>query len=271
VPGLRKKGSRRLDTALREAQGRLARHFAAIERADPVDVHQGRVASRRVRSLLKTFRTHFRQGPAGTYRRELGRAARRLGPLRDLDVLASQPGMRNRTIAQALAGARRAEVARLRRRLRVGKRWRATVLDGPTSAQLGLDPDLAGDVVERAIRRQWRRVERLLESNPADAGALHALRIRLKNLRYAIEAVADLHDESVAALVGCLRAAQEVLGAERDVACACAWLERSALSPSVTHASLRRLQRRAHVLAANRPGILRELGRAGRRWYRSTR
>jgi len=269
VPGLRK-GSRRLGRALREAQARLARHFAAIERADPVDVHQARVASRRIRSLLKTFRAHFLHGHAIEYRRELGRAARRLGPLRELDVLASHPGMDSEAVARALSLARRAEVSRLRRRLRAAKRWRAVVFDGPTIARLGLDPNLTQGDVERTIRRHWRRVERLLAANPTHPEALHALRINLKNLRYAFEATEKSVEKNVAAMLNCLHAAQTLLGAERDAACAREWLEQPDLPRADVGIALRRVQRQSDVLAGRRPAVLRKLGRVGRRWYLST-
>ena len=270
MPGPRK-GSRRLDRALREAQARLARHYAALAGADPVDVLQARVASRRIRSLLKTFSGHFQHDTAGQYRRDLGRAARQLGPLRELDVLANQPGMRSGPVAQALSLARRAEVSRVQRRLRAGKRWRATVFEGPTAGQLGLEPGLSRGDVERAVRRQWLRVERLLASHPTDPGALHVLRIGLKKFRYAFETVEDTRDENVASLLACLRSAQDQLGAEHDITCACHWLERSDIAPAAVRASLRRLQRQSHVLAARRPRVLRNLERAGRHWYGTTR
>jgi len=270
VPGLRK-GSRRLARALREAQARLARHYAAIERADPVDVHQARVASRRIRSLLKTFRAHFRRDRAVEYRRELGRAARRLGPLRELDVLASHPGMGSHAVARALASARRAEVSRLQRSLRGARRRRAAVFDGPSIAQLGLDPNLTRGDVERTIRGQWRRVERLLAANPIEFEALHELRISLKNMRYIFEMEQKNIDQNGTAMLACLRATQAVLGAERDAACARVWLEQSTLPKPVVRAALRRVQRQSVVLAGKRPGVLRKLGRVGRRWYQSAR
>lgn len=266
--GLRK-GARQLDRALRHAQARLARHFATIERADPVDIHQVRVASRRIRSLLKTFRRHFGRRAADRYRRDLGRAARRFGQLRELDALAGEPGMRGAAVAAALRAARDSEVARMQRSLRAPSRWRNVIADGPSTAELGLDPNLTTDDVERTIRRQWRRVQRLLQQNPTDAGALHKLRISFKNLRYTIEAIEDPDDALVVAMLARLRAAQALLGAERDRACACEWLQRSALPPSVIHDSQRSLQRRSKALGARRTQVLRELARAGQRWQQS--
>jgi CHAD domain-containing protein len=265
VTGLRK-GARRLDRALRHAQTRMARHFSAIERADPVDVHQFRVASRRIRSLLKTFDRHFRRSRADRYRRDLGRAARQFSRLRELDALVALPGMRRAAVALALRAARDAEVTRLQRRLQGTKRWRKVVVDGPTVTQLGLEPDLTLDDVERTIRRHWRRVEKQLAADPTEPETLHSLRISLKNLRYAIEAVEDPRDAPVAETLDRLRTAQALLGAERDLASGCEWLERSALPPSVVRASLRSLQRRMQVLSAQRVTVLRELARAGGRW-----
>jgi CHAD domain-containing protein len=177
--------------------------------------------------------------------------------------------MRNPAVARALSIARRAEVARLRRRLQATSPWRV-LRDGPTLAGLGLDPDLGREDLERTIRRQWRRIERLLEAQPATPEARHALRIKLKNLRYALEAIEDPHDKRVIGLVASLRHAQDLLGADRDVEFACGWLEQAGLSPTVARAALRHLQRRSRVLAARRPALLRELRRAVHRWYGTT-
>ncbi|HEX9207118.1 MAG TPA: CHAD domain-containing protein [Steroidobacteraceae bacterium] len=270
MPGLRS-GSRRLDRALREGQARLARHFAAIERADPIDVHQARVASRRLRSLLRTFKASCGGARVSAYRRDLGRLARRLGELRELDVLAAQPGMRAQPVAQALAAARAAGVRRLHRRLRAEPALWQTGLEGPPPASLGLDPDLGDRQVVQPVRRRWRRIERLLECEAVTPEVLHELRIKLKNLRYALETIADMHAEEARVLDSLLRAAQSVLGDERDASSARAWLPRSGLPPSVVSRSLVPLERKSRRLAARRPAVLSNLRQAGRRWYRATR
>lgn len=270
MAGLRK-GSRRLARALDAGQDRLARHFATIERADPVDIHQARVASRRLRSLLKTFKHHFAQGHAAAYRRKLGRIARLLGELRELDVLAVQPGMRHEPVLGALTGAREAGARRLRRRLRAATGLQALARNGPTAARLGLDFDLTGDEVVRVVRRCWRRIDHLLERGSTELEALHELRIELKNFRYVIESAKDLCGDDVGALPACLRSAQALLGAERDVACAKAWLERSGLPPPVIQKSLGQLARRSRALATRRSVVLHRLERAGRHWFQKGR
>lgn len=270
MAGLRN-GSRRLDRALYAGQARLARHFATIEHTDPVDIHQVRVSCRRLRSLLKSFKQHFAGQRATTYRRRLGRMARLLGELRELDVLATQPGMQRGPVMRALASAREAGVRRLRRRLRAAAGLRALALDGPNAAELGLDPDLTGDDVVRTVRRRWRRVDRLLKHESTQPAALHELRIELKNLRYVIESTQDLCGAGIEALHACLRAAQACLGEERDLVCAREWLVRSALPAPVIRQALGQLQRRSPALAARRSIVLRRLQRAGRRWYGADR
>ena len=268
VAGLRR-GSRRLDRALYEGQARLARHFATIEHGDPVDIHQARIACRRLRSLLKSFKPHFDRRRAAAYRRKLGRVAGLCAEVRELDVLATQPGMRRAPVLRALTSAREAGVRHLRRRLHTAAGLRALALDGPTAAQLGLDPDLTGDDVVRTVRRRWRRVDRLLRHDTKQLEVSHELRIELKNLRYIIESTQDLCGSGIDALQAGLRAAQAFLGEERDLACARAWLERSGLPAAVNRGALGQLQRRSRALAARRPGVLRRLERAGRRWYQS--
>lgn len=270
MPGPRK-GSRQLAGALRRAQARLARHLGGIGRAESVDVHQARVASRRIRSLLKTFRSNLDGPTVDAYRRHLRCVARELAPLRELDVLAGLPGSDNRPLREAVAGARRAEVQRLRRRLRAGAIRQAMAPGQPTTSALGLGPGLGKAVLERQVRRLWRRVATSLEAQPTASDDLHALRIELKNFRYALEAVRNPGDPKASALLAQLRVAQSLLGEENDLACAAVWLDHAPVTRTVARATLRGWQQRSRALAVRRPAVLERLRRAGRAWYRSTR
>jgi CHAD domain-containing protein len=72
------------------AQGylRLVAHDLGVRLAeDPEDVHQARVATRRLRSDLRTFRAFLPDGWDAETRRELGWVAEALGRARDADVL----------------------------------------------------------------------------------------------------------------------------------------------------------------------------------------
>lgn len=270
MPGLRN-GARRLDRSLRQARAQLACHLARIERAAPLDVHQVRVASRRIRSLLKTFRSHFDRSAADPYRRELGRLARRLGPLRELDVMAGLPGTDAAVVGPTIVAARKEEAARLRRWLRRSAGWRTFAVAKPERTEPKVKSGLDDAEIDQTIRHLWRRVERVLEARPAAPDELHALRIRLKNMRYALEATANPGDEERARLIARLRTAQSLLGEEHDLACARAWLRKSPAAAPAVRATLRQWQRRSRALEARRPAMLRRLRRAGHVWCRSTR
>ena len=67
---------------------RLIRHDSVMRLdVDPEGVHQARVATRRLRSDLRTFRSLLRSGFVSSLRDELGWLARILGEVRDGDVL----------------------------------------------------------------------------------------------------------------------------------------------------------------------------------------
>src|SRR5436190_7535261 len=74
--------------ALATGFARLLRHDPGVRIGDdPEDVHQARVATRRLRSDLRTFRSLLDQEQAQVLRDELKWAADLLGDVRDADVL----------------------------------------------------------------------------------------------------------------------------------------------------------------------------------------
>src|SRR5512137_967481 len=79
-------GSARLEEAIREQQRLLAAAAAALETAGVEDVHRGRVAARRLRSILKTFRPLLEPRRDRLYRADLRSFAQALGAVREADV-----------------------------------------------------------------------------------------------------------------------------------------------------------------------------------------
>ena len=59
---------------------------AALDWTDPEGVHSMRVASRRLRSVLRDFTPYFRKRPLNSAGKKLKRVADTLGEVRDLDV-----------------------------------------------------------------------------------------------------------------------------------------------------------------------------------------
>lgn len=261
-------GRKRLLGALQEGQARLAEHVVALDRAAPLSVHQARVACRRLRALLKTFKPCFAETPARAYAQVLGRLATLLEAARELDVLASQPELQSAAFERAVAADRRVAVARLRRALRARshhERWKLA-RRGPSAADLGLARHIEDRAVLKRVRRTWRRARRYLAAAATDSQARHALRIKLKNLRYTLEAVEDLAPGEAAQLRHSLRDAQQLLGDERDLIAAVAWLRRTSLPDTARRRAITSLERRRRLLVMRGRAKLARLAQAGVAW-----
>lgn len=264
-------GSARLRQSLRRDQHALARHLSRLPGADEIDIHQIRVACRRLRSLLRTFKPFLDEEAAVDYRRRLGRVAELGGEVRELDVIAVLPELQQEPFVRALVRARHVAVQKLRRRL-AGERVAGQVQSvraGLTSRELGLRQGLPESAVLRRVRRNWRRADELLARRSRDPQALHALRIRLKNCRYTLELVADLSPRNATTLRHRLREAQLLLGDQRDVAAAFQWLDRSDLPLPLRRQASSRLERHERRLGRELGPALQQLEQAGKRWERA--
>ncbi len=249
----------------------MARHLTRLPDARAADIHQVRVACRRLRALLNTFKPFLEEAAAIDLRQRLGRVARLGGDVREIDAIASMPELQQEPFLQALAGARQVALRKLRRCLagkRVARQVQA-VRAGVTARELGLVGAVPESAVLRRVRRTWRRADELLARQPRDPQALHALRIRLKNCRYALELVADLAPRQALALRNRLREAQQSLGDQRDVVAANRWLDHSGLPLTVRQVAGTRLARRDQRLGRDLRRTLPQLEDAGRRWERA--
>lgn len=207
---------------------------------DPRGVHQARVATRRLRSDLRTFRALLDREWASALRDELDWLARLLGVVRDGDVMlermrrhvAQLPEVDARGAAAVVATleATRGEAhARLLEALR-GERYFA-LLDRLVAAAnapaLLLEADVpAATVLPGLVHRRWRRLARRVKTlgdPPADE-ELHAVRIDAKRVRYAAEAAAPLLGRQARAFARAAAALQGVLGDLNDAVVAERWL-----------------------------------------------
>jgi CHAD domain-containing protein len=242
-----------------------------LQDADAADIHQFRVACRRLRSLLKTFKPFLEAEAALDYRRRLGRIAELGGEVRELDVIAVLPELRQEPFVQALVRVRHVAVQKLRRRLagaRVARQVQA-VRAGISTRGLGLLDGVPEAAVLRRVRRSWMRADELLSRRPRAPQSLHALRIRLKNCRYTLEIVADLSPQQAATLRHRLQEAQQLLGERRDVATAIQWLDRSGLPLPLRQKASMRLALRDRRLGRELRRALRQLEDAGKSWERA--
>jgi len=186
---------------------------------DPEFLHQLRIGMRRLRAALRAFRGVLVRKDARRVIRFLRRVSPRLGVARDWDVLVARveadrgsPGLLS--AAQARQGAAR----RAARRALVSKRFASI---GPRVRKLATTPCSAtlAQFGAAALARAHRKLmAQALGLDWADAAARHAVRIRVKRLRYSCEFFAPAFPaKGVSPYIAALKALQEVLGALNDI------------------------------------------------------
>jgi len=217
-------------------------------------VHKARVATRRLRSDLRTFQPLLDADWARQMRNDLRLPANALGEVRDADVLMAEL----RAQIASLEGPDAAAAARLLVQLG-SEREQANarlleVLDGepytllldrlvaaaanppmadPAAGSLPASRTLPG-LVARPWKRLWRWVAGL-GKEPADE-ALHEVRKRAKQLRYASEAAAPVRGRPAVKLAGAAESLQEVLGEFHDAVVSASWLREHAGTEGVSTA-----------------------------------
>lgn len=209
-----------------------------VRSGEPEAVHKMRVASRRLRSCLATYRKLLAGDAAGQLRGELKWLAGLLGEARDAqvmqdrlrDVLAGEPaelvlGPVARRIDEQLTADLKAARAKTLRALDTKRYFRlldaldALLSDPPLTA---VAPGPAREVIGRHVKREAKRLRKSVTAvEPAaggatDARALHEVRIRAKRLRYAAEAAIPVGGKRAQRLVEAAHRVQQSLGVHQD-------------------------------------------------------
>jgi CHAD domain-containing protein len=225
-------------------------------RRDTYDsVHKARVATRRLRSALRTYRDLFDRAVTDPVRDELRWLGQTLGEARDREV------MRDRLLAvirehppELVIGP---VAARLETELGGGYReHHRAAIDEMSSPRyfalldalekLYVDPpytpiasDPASDVLPGLARKTWRRVRRLAETAEATGqdSDLHEVRKAAKQARYAGESLTSVYGADAKAYAAAMEQVQEVLGEHQDAV--------------VTREALRDMGVRAHLAGDN--------------------
>jgi CHAD domain-containing protein len=198
---------------------------------DPEELHQMRVAVRRMRATLKAARPLLERTWADDLRAELGWLGRALGPVRDADVLierlrgraaAFDEGNREavETLIEALVDDR--ETARAEMLAVLGSRRYTALLRRLATAVSRPLPTprcrVAAPPLVELVRTEYRRLSKAVRAageDPPDE-VLHDLRIRGKRLRYTGELAAASGRKPVRKLVESTVALQDVLGEHQD-------------------------------------------------------
>lgn len=224
----------------------LIRHDPGVRLGDdPEDVHQARVAIRRLRSHLRTFRSLLEPEWSERLRSELSWLGGELGAVRDAEVLHDRLAQRLADLpaADRAAGARvlerlAADVENSRKdllRALDSERYLAllgllvTAADRPELLPAAEHP--ADDVLPGLAGRSWRQLRkqvRALPEDPADTD-LHMVRIRAKRARYAADASALVCGKDAERFARAAARVQTVLGEHQDSVTAQGWLRGQAL------------------------------------------
>jgi CHAD domain-containing protein len=240
----------------------MLEHEAGTRRGEDIeDLHDMRVATRRMRVAFEIFKPFFKPKAIKHHLQGLRATGRALGRVRDLDVLMEKAGRYIETLPEAdrpgmepLLAAWRGERARRRDKM-------LSHLEGTAYQQFKLDfndfistpgagarqsattsprPDLvqyAAPVLIYTNLGAVRAYEPVLPN--ATIEQLHALRIEFKKLRYIFEFFREVLGRQSGEVIKTLKAVQDHLGDLNDANVACQvlrefltrWEERQALVP----------------------------------------
>ncbi len=232
----------------------IERHAGVWLGEDVEELHQFRVAARRLRSDLRTFAPLLDRGWTTWVRDELAWLGGEVGMGRDIDVMSAHLRSRMATLPADDAGS----VARLLHRLdetAIEGRQHVTralssdryiaLLDvlvvashAPqfASEPTGVAEQAARGIIVDLVKRPWERLSSAVDALEPDSpdAAFHEVRIRAKRARYAAEAVEPLFGSEARRFASRIADVQSVLGDHQDTTVAEAWLRQAARAvPSV--------------------------------------
>jgi CHAD domain-containing protein len=222
----------------------------AVRRGADDGVHQMRVAARRLRSALKTFRPLVDLDWATALREELKWVADSLGGARDAEVLLARlladldtlpphlivgPARAKieATVGSELASGKAAALETLRsdRYLALVDRLVAAAWDPVTTT---LAESSTGSVLPELVGSAWAKLAKgasHVRRREATNEDWHRTRIAAKQARYSAESVVPFFGKAAKTLARQAEAVQELLGEHQDAAVAAEVLHRLAMAP----------------------------------------
>ncbi len=215
---------------------------------DPEELHDLRVAGRRLDGILRQFRAYL-PAPFLRLRPVLKETLRALGEARDLDVALNEldafgreltePDRRSiEPLKQHLVSERRRARARMLSVLDSGpvqERFQdlTSLLGASYVASQRSSAQSALRVAPELIRARYRKLRKSADLLTPDSSmeAYHEVRSRVKKLRYALEAVAAIYGKQSDQMLRTLRRWQDKLGVQQDAAVASRRLKSLAGAP----------------------------------------
>lgn len=225
---------------LNEFMDMLKHEAGSADGGDIEDVHDMRVATRRLRSTMRLLEDYYKPKATRSYNRALRKIARALGAVRDLDVLIEDIQKFKDTLDPEPAAGFEAVIAKLDEdrmlaryeltRLFNRGNYRRFVEDFTifvTTTGSGARPHDEDEIAPSQVRHilptliydhlgHVRAYETALDNN-ADTPLLHALRIEFKRLRYATSLFTELLGTQIKEFNSDLKAVQDHLGRIQDI------------------------------------------------------
>ena len=192
---------------------------------DPEDLHQLRVAIRRLRAFLRAARQLVDHDWAEALRAELGWLGGHLGPARDLDVMLERLRSEIEDLGEDGEGAAGLLEA-LEEDRAAAYRDVAETLDGDRyyalldRVEAAAAPPLQDDdrPLAKIFKKEAKRMRKAFEGLSSDShdDELHAARIKVKRARYAADLAGHELGEPGAKFVSVAKQMQDVLGSHQD-------------------------------------------------------
>jgi CHAD domain-containing protein len=224
---------------LRDGLATMRRYEIGVrEGSDPEDLHQMRVTIRRMRSLARAFRALWPEEVASRLLCHLGETGRRLGTVRDLDVMLERLPAELEALPPQLQPAgrrtldwvhrqRAAAHAQMQAWLRSPERLTANDQFERDAAAIDERAPLAAEPMAQAapalLAREVANLRKQVAAIPAELPTepLHRLRLTAKRTRYLAEQFADLPGMDYRKSLRAVARVQQRLGVvcDHEVAC----------------------------------------------------
>jgi CHAD domain-containing protein len=233
TPKAGKPAARVVQRRLAEQVAELLRRDHEIRRGRDEGVHRARVACRRLRSALATFRPLLDREITEPLRGEIRWLGTQLGGARDAKVVRDRLTKLVEDEEQVDGVARRRIDATYARRREAADRVVSTTLTSARYFELldaldrlvaeppwtGVAEADARDVLPRRVQRDWKRLRRRVDEVETAADrdlAMHEARKAAKRLRYAAEAVRPVWGKDAKRLVKATKRITTLLGERQD-------------------------------------------------------